>query len=111
MRAYMRDQFPFLGVKAPGQSTVFRAAWAAAGRPRDEAEVVAAVDALWRRPEREHRYAGCGLVRRWAPKASPAFVERIGGWITDEPWWDTCDALARSSGRRWTPGWPATTSG
>lgn len=95
MRAYMRDQFPFLGVPAPGQRLVVREALAAAGRPADEAEVIAAVDGLWGRPEREHRYVGCDLVRRWAPKASPAFVEPIGRWIIDQPWWDTCDILAR----------------
>jgi 3-methyladenine DNA glycosylase AlkD len=95
MRAYMRDQFPFLGVPAPAQAAVARAALASAGRPTDEGEVVAAVDALWRGPGREHRYIGCGLVRRFAPKASAAFVDPMARWITDEPWWDTCDALAR----------------
>ncbi|MDP1806609.1 MAG: DNA alkylation repair protein, partial [Acidimicrobiales bacterium] len=69
MAAYMRDQFCFLGVKAPAQKAVFRAALAAAGPPVDEAEVVTAIDDLWARaaqgagrssrPPREHRYAGC----------------------------------------------------
>jgi 3-methyladenine DNA glycosylase AlkD len=95
MRAYMRDQFPFLGVKAPGQAAVFRQALAVAGRPRDQDEVVAAVDALWDQPEREHRYAGCGLVRRYAPRASADLVVPIARWITTDPWWDTCDSLAR----------------
>jgi 3-methyladenine DNA glycosylase AlkD len=95
MRAYMRDQFAFLGVPAPAQAAVLRQALAASGRPRDEAEVVAAVDALWDRPEREHRYVGCGLVRRFAPRASAGFVGPIGRWITTDPWWDTCDVLAR----------------
>jgi 3-methyladenine DNA glycosylase AlkD len=95
MAAYMRDQFPFLGVKAPGQKAVLRAALAEAGRPADEDEVVAAVDRLWARPEREHRYAGCELVRRFASNASPGFVDHVGRWITTDPWWDTCDVLAR----------------
>jgi 3-methyladenine DNA glycosylase AlkD len=95
MRAYMRDQFPFLGVPSAGQTAAFRQAWALAGPPPGEADVVAAVDALWAAPAREPRYLGSGLVRRWAPEASAGFVEPIGRWITDRPWWDTCDALAR----------------
>jgi len=95
MTAYMGHQFPFLGVRAPAQKTVVRAALATAGPPVEEAEVVAAIDALWLRPEREHRYAGCQLARRFAPNASPDFVGAAARWITTDPWWDTCDPLAR----------------
>lgn len=95
MTAYMRQQFPFLGVKSPGQKAAVRAALAAAGRPDDEDEVVAGIDALWALPEREHRYAGCHLAGRFAPKASPEFVDHVSRWITTDPWWDTCDPLAR----------------
>lgn len=95
MAAYMRRQFAFLGVKAPALKAVFGAALAQAGRPADEAGVVAAIDALWDRPEREYRYAGCLLAGRFAPKASPALVGHVARWITTAPWWDTCDPLAR----------------
>jgi 3-methyladenine DNA glycosylase AlkD len=95
MTAYMRNQFRFLGVKAPAQKAVFRAALATAGPPLDEAEVVRAIDNLWARPEREYRYAGCTLASRFASKASPAFVDHVARWITTDPWWDTCDPLAR----------------
>ena len=95
MTAYMRHQFPFLGVKAPGQQAAVRAALAAAGRPSNENEVGAANDALWARPEREHRYAGCHLAGRFAPKASPEFVDHVARWVTTDPWWDTRDPLAR----------------
>ena len=96
MTAYMRHQFPFLGVKAPGQRTAVQAALSAAGPPTHEHEVVAAIDALWARPEREHRYAGCRLAGRFAPHASPELVDPVARWITTDPWWDTCDPLARS---------------
>ena len=95
MAAYMRSQFTFLGVKAPAQKAVFRAALATAGPPVDEAEVITAIDQLWDRPEREHRYAGCLLAGRYARKASPALVDHVARWITTDPWWDTCDPLAR----------------
>lgn len=96
MEAYLRHQFPFLGVKAPAQKAVTRAALASAGPPVDEAEVVATVDALWARPQREYRYAGCALACRFARRGSPEFVDHAARWLTTDPWWDTCDALARS---------------
>ena len=95
MTAYMRHQFPFLGVKAPAQKAVVRAALAAAGPPAGEDDVVAAVDALWACREREHRYAGCQLAVRFAPRATPALVDHAARWVTTDPWWDTCDVLAR----------------
>lgn len=95
MAAYMRNQFRFLGVKAPAQKAVFRAAMATAGPPADEADVGAAIDDLWTMPEREHRYVGCLLAGRYAPTASPALVDHVARWITTDPWWDTCDPLAR----------------
>jgi 3-methyladenine DNA glycosylase AlkD len=96
MTAYMRHQFPYLGVKAPALKVVVRAALSAAGPPLDEQEVTEAVDALWARPEREHRYAGCAVAGRFAPRASPEFVDHVARWIGDRPWWDTCDPLARA---------------
>ena len=95
MAAYMRGQFRFLGVRAPAQEAVFKSAVATAGPPSGEAEVVEAIDALWARPEREHQYAGCQLASRFAPRASPGLVDHVGRWITTDPWWDTCDPLAR----------------
>jgi len=95
MTAYMRHQFGFLGVRAAGQKAAVRDALGAAGPPGNEADVVAAIDALWARSEREHKYAGCHLARRFAPKASPEIIGPVARWITTEPWWDTCDPLAR----------------
>jgi 3-methyladenine DNA glycosylase AlkD len=96
MRAYMRDQFPYLGVPAPGQKKAWRAATAGLPRTLPEATVAAAADALWRRPEREHKYLACTLVDRHAASATatPAFLATVERLLTTEPWWDTVDALA-----------------
>jgi 3-methyladenine DNA glycosylase AlkD len=95
MTAYMRHQFTYLGVKAPGQKVAFGAARAATGPPPSEVDVVEAIDSLWARAEREYRYAGCELAGRFAARASPEFVGHAARWITTDPWWDTCDALSR----------------
>jgi 3-methyladenine DNA glycosylase AlkD len=100
MRRYMRDQFPFLGLKAPAQAQAWRAAMAGVPRQLDEAVVVTAVLDLWRRPEREHQYVACRLANRHAgspprsPAATPAFLSTVEHLIATRPWWDTVDALA-----------------
>jgi 3-methyladenine DNA glycosylase AlkD len=96
MAVYMRNQFTFLGVKAPAQKAAVHAALATTGSPPGEHQVVEAIDALWGRPGREHRYAGCLLASRYALRASPALVDDTARWIITDPWWDTCDPLARS---------------
>ncbi|MDQ1368646.1 MAG: hypothetical protein QOF20_999 [Acidimicrobiaceae bacterium] len=95
MTAYMRGQFSFLGVRAAGQRAAIRAALLAAGRPVDEDEVIAAIEELWAQREREYRHVGCDLASRFAARASPGFVDHAARWIITDPWWDTCDALAR----------------
>jgi 3-methyladenine DNA glycosylase AlkD len=96
MRAYMRDQFPFLGVPSPGQKDAWRAATRALPRALPEPTVAAAAQALWRRPEREHQYLACTLVNRHAasPGATPGFLATVEQLLTTRPWWDTVDALA-----------------
>jgi 3-methyladenine DNA glycosylase AlkD len=96
MRAYMRDQFPFLGVPAPAQREAWRAATAGLPRRLPEPVVVAAAEDLWARPEREHRYLAGRLVNAHAATgaATPALLATVERLLTAGPWWDTVDALA-----------------
>jgi 3-methyladenine DNA glycosylase AlkD len=96
MRAYMRDQFPFLGVAAPGQRAAWRAATHDGPRRLPEAVVADAAAALWSQPEREPQYLGCTLVNRHAASSSatPGFLAVVERLLTTKPWWDTVDALA-----------------
>jgi 3-methyladenine DNA glycosylase AlkD len=96
MRAYMRDQFPFLGVPAAGQKAAWRAAMEGLPRRLPEPVVVDAAPALWAVPGREPQYLGCTLVNRHAtsPSATAGFLATVERLLTTKPWWDTVDALA-----------------
>lgn len=100
MARYMRDQFAFLGVSAPGQKEAWRAATADVPRRLPEPVVVDAARDLWARSEREHQYLACTLVNRHAgspprsPRATPAFLDTVEDLLTARQWWDTVDALA-----------------
>lgn len=91
MRAYMREQFDFLGVQTPAR----RAALAALGRVGfDAAGALRAAEQLWRLPAREYRYAAVDLLARHAPVLKPEHVPRLLRLAQREAWWDTVDGLA-----------------
>jgi 3-methyladenine DNA glycosylase AlkD len=96
MQAYMRDQFPFLGVMAEGQKDAWRAATAGLPRALPEDVVVEAAVDLWARAEREHQYLACTLVNRHAARRDTAagLLSVVEGLVTTKPWWDTVDSLA-----------------
>jgi 3-methyladenine DNA glycosylase AlkD len=93
MSAYMRDQFPFLGVATPARRTAVRAALQGLPVP-NEAELDHAVRHLWALPEREFAYVGCDLLARYQRVCSPDFLAATGAeLITTNSWWDTVDGL------------------
>ncbi|MEV0715154.1 DNA alkylation repair protein [Asanoa sp. NPDC050611] len=93
MRAYMRDQFDFLGIMSPRQRELARRAVAGTARPT-EAALLALADACWARPEREYQYFACDQLRRHARVLSPDALPVVRRLITTKPWWDTVDVLA-----------------
>lgn len=93
MSAYMRHQFPFLGIPAPTQKALSREVVAGLGPPsEDDLRVVA--EQCWALPEREYQYFACGWLRRHARMCSPSFLHTARFLLTTKAWWDTVDALA-----------------
>jgi 3-methyladenine DNA glycosylase AlkD len=93
MRAYMRNQFPFLGIPGPRQAQLTRVVLADAGRPAEE-DLRAVALGCWVLPEREYQYFACGLLRRHVKVCSAAFLGTARHLIVTRSWWDTVDALA-----------------
>lgn len=95
MAAYMRDQFPYLGL----MTKVRRAA----GKPLlaetkgwDEADLTALARACWALPEREYQYFGAEVLIARVKSLSVGFVPVLRELITTKSWWDTVDGLAAS---------------
>jgi len=93
MRAYMRDQFPFLGIRGPLQRALAREVVAGLARPV-EADLRSVAVRCWALPAREYQYFACGLLRRHAKVCSADFLGTAQHLIVTKPWWDTVDALA-----------------
>lgn len=95
MRAYMREQFDFLGVQTP----VRRKAVATLGRVHfDATGALQAAEQLWRLPCREYRYAAVDLLAQHARLLQPGHVPRLLRLAQREAWWDTVDGLAGVAG-------------
>jgi 3-methyladenine DNA glycosylase AlkD len=93
MRAYMRDQFPFLGIMKTERVALSRNALAGLAHPVHK-EVAAVATALWKREEREYQYAAIWYVRRNAAVLGPGFAATTKRLIITKSWWDTVDDLA-----------------
>ena len=96
MRAYMRELFPFLGLKTPQRRQLTRDVLEVCGTPESETLRTAATE-LWALLEREYQYAALDLLFEAELTCEDLpLLERL---ILDKPWWDTVDALARLVGR------------
>jgi 3-methyladenine DNA glycosylase AlkD len=98
MRAYMKNQFEFLGIKTPDR----RAAVADLIRSQKSAsaaDLLRSARLLWALPEREYQFVAVDLlgshVRTLTPRQLPALL----ALIRKKSWWDTVDSLAGVIGR------------
>ena len=91
--AYMRDQFPFLGIPTPERRRLARAALRDLRAP-NESELAAIARALWAQPEREFQHTGCDYLRAHIDAAGVGFIDVVEELVTTKAWWDTVDVLA-----------------
>ena len=91
MRKYMREKYPFLGVKKPERHEVFKHLYKQYGSSVDWFEVSSQLFAM---PEREFQYVAMEYVKlakkSW-DKRLPALFE---SWVGEDSWWDVVDFLA-----------------
>jgi 3-methyladenine DNA glycosylase AlkD len=99
MSAYMRGQFPFLGIPTPVRGRLLAGVWADLAEPSPD-DLGDAVTHLWRLHGREYQYAASDLLRRYvgtprrATRVDPAFLtDVVRPLLVTTAWWDTVDAL------------------
>jgi 3-methyladenine DNA glycosylase AlkD len=93
MRAYMKDHFPFFGVKTPRRRDLVRSLIADHGLP-EISDLRAVCEALWAEPERECHYAAIDLMERSKKRLTVADIAWIEPLIVANTWWDSVDALS-----------------
>lgn len=93
MRAYMREAFPFLGLRSTQRRELSRRILAGLPRPT-EADLRAISLACWELPEREYQYFAVDWLVAHPSACGPTFLGTAEILITTKAWWDTVDALA-----------------
>jgi 3-methyladenine DNA glycosylase AlkD len=91
MKAYMLGQFDFLGIRAGPRRDALKGLPKFTGSAHD---LLALVDALWRLPEREYRYAAVDLLAKHHKRLDESALPRILQLVQTDSWWDTVDGLA-----------------
>lgn len=90
MSAYMRDQFPFLGVPAGPRRAALR------GLLPREADWDGVFDLLQNHEQREFHYTAGDAINR--ATLSREDLPRLKRFVTTRSWWDTVDLVARKIG-------------
>lgn len=93
MRAYMREQFDFLGLPTPLRRAVSRP-WLRELDAADAETCLALAQALWREPQREFHYLALDLLARHVAQLPPQSLPALLALATDQSWWDSVDPLA-----------------
>lgn len=91
MKAYMLDQFEFLGIRAGPRRDALK------GLPKftgTSDELLQLAEALWRLPEREFQYAAIDLLARHHKRLAMSDLPRLLQCVQARSWWDTVDGLA-----------------
>ncbi|EDO1158432.1 DNA alkylation repair protein [Listeria innocua] len=91
MEAYMKNQFPFLGIRATERKKLVADFLRENGMPDDLLELVVE---LFAEEERELQYAAIDLLSRYGKKQASEAIEIYEQLVTTKSWWDTVDGLA-----------------
>ncbi|WP_203626237.1 DNA alkylation repair protein [Lacticaseibacillus mingshuiensis] len=98
MAHYMKDRFPFLGVKTPERKRQLRPLLAASRTWSTEA-LRAAVAELYARPEREYQYAAIDLASARVQQWTLTDMRWLADFVSVKAWWDSVDAWRMVFGR------------
>ncbi|RHW40442.1 DNA alkylation repair protein [Neobacillus notoginsengisoli] len=94
MEKYMKNHFPFLGVKKPLRAELERKFFATTGLVKEPFQE-SFVRELWAAHEREYQYVALGYLEKFSKKLEAGSLSLLKELITTKSWWDTVDALAQ----------------
>ena len=98
MRAYMRNQFEYLGVSMPDHRAAI-APLIKGFSPADREELRMAAEGLWQMREREYQYVAIGLLGRHHKALSLDDLPWLLDLVQQKSWWDTVDSLVKAIGQ------------
>ena len=93
MTKYMKNLFPYLGIKTPVRKELFKDFVREFGLP-EMSDLKQITLELWELPEREFQYTAIGLIRKFVNKWDEDFINLFEKLIITKSWWDSVDGIA-----------------
>ncbi|WP_416828566.1 DNA alkylation repair protein [Ectobacillus polymachus] len=93
MKRYMKNQFPFLGVRAPERKELLKSFLSTRPKPL-AAELPIIIRSLWGLPEREFTYIALDILEKNKKCLDSSFLPLLEEMIITNSWWDTVDYIA-----------------
>ena len=93
MKAYMRGQFEFYGVKSPERKEIQKVLFQRDLLPPGS-EIDGVICELWVREEREVQLFAMELLFKYKKEFDPSYFDLIEKMIVTRSWWDTVDYIA-----------------
>lgn len=105
--AYMKDLFPFFGIRTDLRRSISKACFRDQPMlPQQELHKV--VKQLWSLPQREFQYAAQELIEHHKKTWDQDTIVLIEYCITHKSWWDTVDYLSGTLAGAWFRNFPGT---
>jgi 3-methyladenine DNA glycosylase AlkD len=95
MEKYMKDHFPFLGIKTPLRRELLKQFYKESGLLKESFQHDFIYE-LWARDEREYQNAALDYIARSLKKLTDQDLPLFEFLITNKSWWDTVDMLAQN---------------
>ena len=93
MEQYMKNKFPFLGIKKPLRSELEKQFFMESNILKGPFNHAFILD-LWKRDEREYQYTALTYIEKSLKKLEKQDLCLMETLITEKSWWDTVDTLA-----------------
>jgi 3-methyladenine DNA glycosylase AlkD len=93
MKAYMREQFDFLGIATPQRRAALKPLFMS-WRGQDGDTLLALAEQLWTLPEREFQYAALDLLALHWKALGTSQLPQLLALAGRKSWWDTVDGIA-----------------
>ena len=93
MTKYMKNHFPFLGIKSPIRKELEKVFFKETGilkEPFDQEFILE----LWEKDEREYQYMALTYIEKSLKKLQKGDLALMERLVLEKSWWDTVDAIA-----------------
>nr|WP_255428671.1 DNA alkylation repair protein [Sporosarcina sp. resist] len=93
MTAYLKNHFPFLGIKSPRRKELLKEHFAEYALPEPE-RLFEEVWTLYELPKREYQYAAIALIEKMKKHLTTDDFPALLQLIETKSWWDSVDSIA-----------------